>query len=179
MSDPAATSQIRPARARDLPPLHRVIERAYRGESARQGWTYESDILDGTRTDLPTLAAILTSPNERLLVAERAGQPIGCVQITDKGAGLAYLGLLCIEPTLQAAGLGRQLIAAAEALATDVFGATRMEMTVIDVRAELIAYYERRGYLRTGETRPFPIDVTPPLRMTVLARALPPLCPLL
>ena len=29
-------------------------------------------------------------------------------------------------------------------------------MTVIERRPELIAYYERRGYARTGERRPLP-----------------------
>jgi ribosomal protein S18 acetylase RimI-like enzyme len=173
---------IRLARPADLPLLHPVIERAYRGDAARQGWTFESDLLTGQRTDLATLSAILDSPADRLLVAERDGALIGCVQVTDnqvKGKGAtdgathgAYLGLLCVDPSLQAAGLGRALLAAAEALAAQTFGARQIEMTVIDQRAELIAYYERRGYVRTGETRPFPLDVTPPLRMTVLARPL-------
>ncbi|MDF0546230.1 GNAT family N-acetyltransferase [Sphingobium sp. H39-3-25] len=172
---------IRLARPADLPLLHPVIERAYRGDTARQGWTFESDLLDGQRTDIAALSAILASPVDRLLVAERDGALIGCVQVTDKGAPehgdggthSAYLGLLCVDPSLQAAGLGRALLAAAEALAVQAFGAERIEMTVIDQRAELIAYYEQRGYVRTGESRPFPLDVTPPLRMAVLARPLP------
>lgn len=171
---------IRLARPADLPLLHPVIERAYRGDAARQGWTFESDLLTGQRTDIATLSAILDSPADRLLVAERDGALIGCVQVTDKDAPAhgseathdAYLGLLCVDPSLQAAGLGRALLAAAEVLAAQTFGARQIEMTVIDQRAELIAYYERRGYVRTGETRPFPLDVTPPLRMTVLARPL-------
>lgn len=96
---------IRLARAADLPALHQVIERAYRGDSARAGWTYESDLLDDQRTDLDQLGAILESPNDRLLIAvSDEDTPIGCVQITDRGGSLAYLGLLCIDPVLQAAG---------------------------------------------------------------------------
>ena len=169
---PETTILIRPAMLADLAALHPVIERGYRGDSARSGWTHEADILDGPRTSLDDLAKILTRPAERLLVAEAAGRIIGCVQITDCGDGLAYLGLLCIEPTLQAAGLGRQLIAEAEARAARLFGATTMEMTVIDSRAELIAYYQRRGYRLTGEGRPFPIELTPPLRLAVLEKPL-------
>jgi len=78
--------------------------------------------------------------------------------VAKQGEGLAYLGLLTVDPRRQAGGLGRWLIAAAEAEAIDRFGATRMEMTVIRQRAELIAWYERRGYRLTGETRPFPLD---------------------
>jgi ribosomal protein S18 acetylase RimI-like enzyme len=156
----------------DLPRLHPVIERAYRGDSARAGWTHEADLLDGTRTDIATLRAALAHPSERLLIALDGDAPIGCVEISDRGDGLAYLGLLCIEPTLQAAGLGKRLIDAAETLARDVFGAATMVMTVIENRAELIAYYERRGYHRTAERRDFPVAVEPPLYMTVLVKPL-------
>ncbi|WP_336971769.1 GNAT family N-acetyltransferase [Sphingobium aromaticiconvertens] len=164
---------IRLATATDIPALHPVIEGAYRGDSARTGWTFESDILHGPpRTDPARLAAILNSPDDRLLIALEDDKPIGCVQITDCGGGTAYLGLLCIAPLRQAGGLGRQLIDAAEALARDDFATTTMEMTVIDRRTELISYYERRGYTLTGEARPFPIPFDPPLSMAVLAKAL-------
>ncbi|PZU08710.1 GNAT family N-acetyltransferase [Sphingomonas sp.] len=164
--------RIRPATAIDLPLLHPVIERAYRGDSARGGWTHEADLIEGARTDLATLEAILARPDERLLVAERDGAIIGCVQVSDRGGGITYLGLLCIDPALQAAGLGRALIAAAESEAQATFRAATMEMTVIDSRAELIAYYERRGYGRTGERRAFPIPLDPPLSLTVLSKEL-------
>ncbi|ETI63804.1 N-acetyltransferase GCN5 [Sphingobium sp. C100] len=163
---------IRLATPADLPALHPVIERAYRGDDARQGWTFESDLLTGPRTDLSALEAILASPLDRLLVACTGEEPVGCVQISDRGNGLAYLGLLCIDPMLQAAGLGRRLVTAAEHQAARLFGATMMEMTVIDSRVELIGWYQRRGYRLTAETRPFPIPLDPPLAMVVLAKAL-------
>ena len=163
---------IRLATADDLPRLHPIIERAYRGDSARAGWTHEADLLDGTRTDIATLEALVANPRERLLIASGGETPIGCVQISDRGDGTAYLGLLCVDPALQAAGLGKRLIDAAEGLARENFGASAMEMTVIENRVELIAYYERRGYARTAERRDFPIAVTPPLYMTVLVKSL-------
>lgn len=167
------TMQIRLATLADIPALHPVIESAYRGDAARAGWTFESDILSGPpRTDPARLAAIMNSPDDRLLIALTNEGPIGCVQITNRGAETAYLGLLCIAPQRQAAGLGRQLIDAAETLARDDFATTVMEMTVIDRRVELISYYERRGYALTGEVRPFPIPFDPPLSMVVLAKAL-------
>jgi GNAT superfamily N-acetyltransferase len=163
---------IRVATHQDLPALHPVIERAYRGESSRQGWTHEADLIEGQRTNIPTLAAIIDDPAQRLLVALGDGVPIGCVQVSDRGGGLSYLGLLCIDPTLQAGGLGKQLLAAAEDLARDTFGATAMEMTVIDVRLRLIEFYERRGYRVSGEKRDFPIPLDPPLFMDVLVKPL-------
>jgi GNAT superfamily N-acetyltransferase len=148
--------RIRLATLADLEPLHALVHRAYRGDTARGGWTHEADLLDGQRTDREALAAMLTSKDQRVLVGEEESALIGCVEVTYKGGGTAYLGMLSVDPERQAGGLGRQLIAAAEACAADAFGATVMEMTVIRQRAELVAYYERRGFALTGEERPFP-----------------------
>lgn len=169
------TALIRFAAPEDLPSLHAVIERAYRGEEARAGWTHEADlILEGARTDLATLQSILDDPYSRLLVATENGTILGCVhvQLKDRAAGLAYLGLLTVDPALQAAGLGKQFLKAAEGVARDDLLAERMEMTVIDVRRELIAWYERRGYVRTEEKRPFIFPLDPPLTFAVLVKPL-------
>ncbi len=163
---------IRLARDEDLPRLHAVIERAYRGEEARSGWTHEADLLEGTRTDIHSLRAIIANRGDRLLMIARADSPVGCVQVSDRGNGMAYLGLLCVDPTLQAGGIGKRLVEAAEQLAREAFAATDIEMTVIENRVELIAYYERRGYVRTEERRDFPLPVVPPLYMAVLVKSL-------
>lgn len=163
---------IRVATHEDLPALHPVIERAYRGETARGGWTHEADLIQGARTDIATLTAIVDDPAQRLLIALQDDATIGCVQVSDRGDGLAYLGLLCIDPTLQTGGYGKRLVAAAEETARDAFHAHRMEMTVIDVRRKLIEFYERRGYSVSGEKRDFPIPLDPPLFMDVLVKDL-------
>ncbi|MEG3180149.1 GNAT family N-acetyltransferase [Sphingomonas sp. LT1P40] len=162
---------IRPATSVDLPVLHPVVERAYRGEAARGGWTHEADLITGERTDIETLASLLDGPS-RLLIALEDEAILGCVNVAHKGDGLAYLGLLCVDPQLQASGIGKRLIAAAEATARTDFAADRIEMTVIDRRVELIAWYVRHGYQPSGETRPFPIILDPPLSMTVLVKNL-------
>jgi predicted N-acetyltransferase YhbS len=156
----------------DLPALRAIVERAYRGDSARQGWTHEADFFDDARTSDAELAEALADPARRVLLTEQDGALIGTVTITDCGNGLAYLGMLCVDPAIQAGGLGRWLIAEAEALAVRDFGARSMEMTVIGERADLIAYYERRGYARTGEARPFPYSDPTRFAMVVLARAI-------
>ena len=169
---PTDTITIRSATPADLAPLHALVQRAYRGDSARAGWTHEADLVEGQRIEPDALAAILDHANERLLVAELEGDLLGCVQVTNRGDGIGYLGLLGVDPERQAGGLGKRLIAAAERVAAAQFGAQMMEMSVIEPRVELIAYYERRGYARTGEFRPFPILTTPPLRLMVLAKPL-------
>lgn len=161
----------RPATEADLPHLHPVIERAYRGDTARAGWTHEADLVSGERTDLETLRSLLDG-DSRLLIALDGDTILGCVNVADRGDGLAYLGLLCVDPLLQAGGIGRKLVADAELTARNSFAATRIEMTVIDRRAELIAWYLRQGYAPSGETRPFPVPLDPPLSMTVLVKPL-------
>ena len=91
--------------------------------------------------------------------------------VTRKDTALAYLGMLCVAPALQSAGLGRRLLDAAEDHARS-HGIAAMEMTVIDSRETLIAWYERRGYVRTGETRPFPVLRDPPVTFVVLEKPL-------
>lgn len=146
---------FRAATLDDVPALHALIESAYRGEAAKSGWTHEADLLGGQRTDPAMLAELLADPAQTMLLAESDGGLRGCVQLTAKGGGLFYLGLLSVAPRVQAAGLGKQLLAAAEARARDQ-GGRAIEMTVIRQRPELIAFYERRGYALTGERRPFP-----------------------
>jgi GNAT superfamily N-acetyltransferase len=162
---------VRAARRDDLATLQPLIQRAYRGDDARAGWTHEADLLDGERIGADELEAMIADTAERLLVGFDGDRMVGCVRVANSGGGLSYLGLLCVDPLLQTGGYGKQLIAAAEATARDEFDADRIEMTVIDRRAELIAFYERRGYVQVG-TRDFPILVDPPLHMVVLEKPL-------
>jgi len=163
---------VRTALPADLPSMHPVIERAYRGDSARQGWTHEADLLSGERIDQATLEAMFADPSHIFLIAEHGDAAVGSVSLTSRGDGLVYLGLLCVDPSAQAGGIGKAIIAAAEKAARADLDADRIEMTVIDSRVELIAYYERRGFVRTGEQRPFPVVLDPPLNMVVLEKAL-------
>jgi GNAT superfamily N-acetyltransferase len=167
------TIAITTASAADAPVLKDLLEAAYRGDSARQGWNHEADILDDERTSRAELDALLADPAVTILTARDGDKLIGCVAVTRKDATLAYLGMLCVLPTLQSGGLGRKLLNAAEDLARGE-GIATMEMTVIDSRASLIAWYERRGYGLTGETRPFPVLRDPPVTFVVLEKPLGP-----
>ncbi|MEN2746815.1 GNAT family N-acetyltransferase [Sphingomonas sp. T9W2] len=167
---------IRVATMEDVPALHALVESAFRGESARAGWTHEADLLDGQRTDRAALAEVMIDPDRAILMTD---DTTGCVQVSHIAPDQAALGLLAVRPDVQAGGLGRRLVLAAEDHAVRVHGARTMEMTVIDMRVELIAWYVRQGYVATGETRPFPMDdprfglPRQPLSFVVLERSLP------
>ncbi|WP_341711322.1 GNAT family N-acetyltransferase [Erythrobacter sp.] len=162
---------IATASLEDAPALKNLLEAAYRGDSARRGWNHEADILDDERVAPGEVESLLADPGVTILVARDGTELVGCVAVTRRDASLAYLGMLCVLPDLQSAGLGRQLLDAAEENAR-AFGIEVMEMTVIDSRDVLIAWYERRGYVRTGETRPFPVPRDPPITFVVLEKPL-------
>ncbi len=150
---------VRVAVVDDAEELAALVNSAYRGDSSRTGWTTEADLLGGQRTDPQALEEFIertTSVGDQaMLVQGSSGRILACVQLEKRGDG-AYLGMLTIAPTLQAQGLGRDLLAAAEHFVRTEWQAQRMIMTVIEQRLEVIAWYQRRGYARTGETAPFP-----------------------
>lgn len=147
---------LEPAQSADLPALHELIESAYRGDSAKLGWTHEADLLGGQRTDMDALEAMLADPAQTILILRDGDEIDACVALADLGGRLTYIGMFTVAPSRQATGIGRLLLAASEEHAVSAFNATRIEMTVIAQRSELIAWYERRGYHLTGERRPFP-----------------------
>ncbi|MGW1064041.1 GNAT family N-acetyltransferase [Streptomyces aureus] len=156
METAAATGlTFRDAVDSDVEGLVALIESAYRGDSSRAGWTTEADILEGQRTDPEGVRAVVESPDSRLLTVERDGVLVACCQLEHRGDH-AYFGMFAVSPALQGGGLGKLIIAEAERTARATWGVTEMHMTVISVREDLIAWYERRGYSRTGRMTPFP-----------------------
>ncbi|GHB28763.1 N-acetyltransferase [Streptomyces viridiviolaceus] len=153
--DTAARPTFRDATDTDVDDLVALIESAYRGDSSRAGWTTEADILHGQRTDPEGVLEVIKSADSRLLTVEREGRIVACCQLEHRGEH-AYFGMFAVSPALQGAGLGKTVLAEAERQARETWGATEMHMTVISVREDLIAWYERRGYRRTGRTTPFP-----------------------
>lgn len=146
---------VRPATAADVPALVALVNSAYRGDSSRAGWTTEADLLDGVRIDEARMASAIATADQAVLVHERDGAVVACVHVRREAAG-GYLGMLTTSPTMQGQGLGRRMIAAAEAWAVAQWQSARMDMTVIALRTELIGWYERRGYASTGLRKPFP-----------------------
>ncbi|WP_313217480.1 GNAT family N-acetyltransferase [Stenotrophomonas sp.] len=150
-----STLTYRAATLADIPALVTLVTSAYRGDASRAGWTTEADILDGARIDPQGLQADIERPRSTILLAEREGQLLACAHIADD-QGTGYFGMFSVDPTQQGGGVGKQVMLAAEAHAAREWGVSVMQMTVIDIRDELIAFYERRGYQRTGIKKPFP-----------------------
>ena len=150
-----STLTYRAATLADIPALITLVTSAYRGDASRAGWTTEADILDGARIDAVGLQADIERERSTVLLAERDGQLVACAHVADDH-GKGYFGMFLVDPAQQGGGIGKQVMDAAEAHAAREWGVPVMQMTVIDIRDELIAFYERRGYQRTGIKKPFP-----------------------
>ena len=168
---------FRQARLDDTETIVALVNGAYRGDTSRRGWTTEADLLDGQRTDTGEIADLIATPDNMLLLALASGRIVASVHIM-KQAEDAYLGMLTVDPLQQGRGIGKQLMRQAEGVAKEAWKAQRMQMTVISVRQELIAFYERQGYVMTGELQPFPkeerfgIPKVFPLQFAVLTKPL-------
>ncbi len=150
-----STLNFRAATLADIPALITLVTSAYRGDASRAGWTTEADMLDGARIDAQGLQADIERSRSTVLLAERNGALVACAHVADED-GKGYFGMFSVDPAQQGGGVGKQVMDAAEAHAAREWGVPVMQMTVIDIRDELIAFYERRGYVRTGIKKPFP-----------------------
>ena len=151
----AAEPDIRVATVADVARIAPLIESAYRGDSSRVGWTTEADLLDGRRTDEADVLAAVTGEGSRMILAEDGDELLACCTVQDRGTH-AYFGMFAVSPKSQGGGLGKRVLAVAEQVARDELGLATMQMTVIRQRADLIAWYVRRGYAQTGRMQPFP-----------------------
>jgi GNAT superfamily N-acetyltransferase len=152
VSDPIA---FRDAGIGDVDAVVALVESAYRGDSSRQGWTTEADLLDGRRTGADDVRGCLARQRSRILLAERSGELLACAHVAEEDKA-GYFGMFSVQPHLQGSGIGKRVLAEAERLVRNEWGLRSMRMTVIDVREELIDFYARRGYRRTGVLKPFP-----------------------
>ena len=152
--------KFRTATHADTEALVALVESAYRGDVSKQGWTTEADMLEGRRTGADDIQACLARSDSRILIAERvsegsAPELLACAHVAvEDGAG--YFGMFSVRPNLQGSGIGKAVLAEAERVAREEWRLPAMRMTVIDIRDELIAFYERRGYRRTGIKKAFP-----------------------
>ncbi|WP_101925930.1 MULTISPECIES: GNAT family N-acetyltransferase [Luteimonas] len=151
---------FRDATPADVPALVALVTSAYRGDASRDGWTTEADLLDGARIDADVLHHDITRADSRVVVIDGDDRrPLACAHVAQQD-GAGYFGMFAVAPTLQGRGTGDALLAECERIVRDVWRLPSMRMTVIDVRDALIAWYERRGYRRTGVHKPFPYGDT-------------------
>jgi ribosomal protein S18 acetylase RimI-like enzyme len=152
---------FRYAKQEDAAEISHLVNSAYRGDSSRAGWTTEADLIEGARTNESEIINLIEAKNSMLFLCiqcnslDDSEQIVGSVHIEIKG-NTGHLGLFVVNPIMQGSGIGKRFMQAAETQASTEWAVTTMTMSVITSRDELIAFYERRGYKRTGELTPFP-----------------------
>ncbi|WP_348823309.1 GNAT family N-acetyltransferase [Flavobacterium aestuarii] len=149
---------ITTAAQEDAIAIEKLINSAYRGETSKLGWTTEADLLQGERVTADELSEILNKKENTIFKLTDNNTIIGCVLLENKGNKL-YLGMLTVSPEFQNSGIGKKLLKKAEEHALKL-GLPKIVMTVISIREELIAWYNRHGFADTGIREPFPLNDT-------------------
>ncbi len=143
------------AHERDAEEINRLVNLSYRGE---KGWTRETDIVSGERSTLEEIYEYLANPNAYLFIAKSGNQIVSCICVEKKGED-GYIGYFAVHPSCQGKGVGKVVLSKAEAFAKQTLGVSKYVMVVVSQRSELIQYYERRGYRRTGKVLDYPIHL--------------------
>ncbi|MDL5049161.1 GNAT family N-acetyltransferase [Oscillatoria amoena NRMC-F 0135] len=144
---------ILPALPEDASELSVLVNSAYRGDTGRQGWTTEADLIDGSRTDADLLQAVIEAPGSMILKYVENGKIMGCVELRKENDKL-YLGMLTVNPAIQGKGIGKALLKASEDEARRQ-NCNSIFMNVLTDRKELIDWYVRHGYRDSGKRKPF------------------------
>ena len=176
----SSTLLFRSASLQDIPAILVLVHSAYRGETSRLGWTTEADLLEGQRTDEDELRSMIEAREARTRVVLGFFQDeLVASMLLDPRPDHVHVGMVAVRPDRQALGIGRRLLEHAEQVArAERLGAV-LRMTVIAQRLELLRWYERRGFLPTGERAPFPygevrfgLPLRPDLHFLVLEKRL-------
>lgn len=155
---------LRQAVPADIPTLVALLDRCYRND---EGWTNEANLIGGIRTTAEEMQKTLDNDNIYLFVFEnpnQKGEILGCISVDFSpvdGKPSAYIGTFAVAPELQGKGVGNVMLSAVETFAqrhAKTKGLTHLSMSILSHRPELLAYYQRRGYVLTGEKIPFPTD---------------------
>lgn len=152
-----STLAISKAEKHDADQITALVNSAYRGEASKQGWTTEADLLLGRRTDLEEILRLILTDDSMFLLCKADTELVGSVHL-QKQAEQVALDMLAVNPLLQGKGIGKQLLLAAEQVAQETWAVSKAVMSVIACRNELIAFYQRRGYRRTGVSTVFPVN---------------------
>ena len=146
---------FRVANNEDVDMIVALVDSAYRGESSRCGWTTEADLLDGQRTDAVEVSGLMNKENSYIILCESDHTLLSSLYLA-KEADYGYLGMFAVEPKMQGQGIGKQIMTEAERIVFQDWNFHSIQMSVISLREDLIAWYERCGYYRTREFKPFP-----------------------
>jgi ribosomal protein S18 acetylase RimI-like enzyme len=133
--------RVRAAREGDADAIVSIVNEAY---------LVEAFFVAGDRTHVAEVRELARAG--QCYVAEDNGRVVGCIEVATKD-GRGYFGMLAVSPAIQGRGLGRRLITFAEDTARAA-GCAVMDIKVVNVRGDLVRFYQSLGYRITG-TEPY------------------------
>ncbi|KAI6785472.1 uncharacterized protein J7T54_007115 [Emericellopsis cladophorae] len=158
----AGELQFRTATVDDAEELRQLIEAAFRAEDSRDGWVDDLGLGSGFRLELDVVLGIINDSDSAMQMAfDDNGTLLGTVTVAQREQGRGMIFHLAIQQQHQQGGLGRKILAYAEDYGQQRWGITRVGLNALSTRTLLISWYMRRGYVKTGETTPFPRDKIP------------------
>jgi len=141
----------------DIPEILRIVNKAFRGEDSKKGWTTEAFLIEGDqRTDEKDIEELIRNENSWILKYTKDNKIVANVNLQKQGDAL-YLGMFSVDPEMQGQGIGKKILLAAVEFAKER-GCAKITMSVISLRQELIAWYIKNGYAKTGQEKPFPTE---------------------
>lgn len=148
---------FRTANKPDAEAIAQLVNKSYRPETGTAGWTHESDLVFGNRTSVGQVEEVILKSDSVIFVGIKGSEIAACVHV-EKDGSYSHIGMLAVNPKLQGAGAGKQMLALAEKYATESFGSEKFIINVVSSRSELIAFYLRRGYRKTGTVQDYPLS---------------------
>ncbi|KAK7429468.1 hypothetical protein QQZ08_004060 [Neonectria magnoliae] len=144
----------------DAPQLQPMVEAAFRSEDSRKDWTADMVLSDNFRIDIEEIIKKIVQPNSATLMATDDNDVlVGSISVFKLNPDVARLSLLAVDQKYQRRGVGRRILTYGEDYCRRVWGVKTFGLNVLSTREQLISWYVRRGYRRTGETTPFPYDL--------------------
>ncbi|KAH7157808.1 acyl-CoA N-acyltransferase [Dactylonectria estremocensis] len=148
--------QFRIATPDDAAQVQALVEAAFRAEDSRPDWTADMKLGSSFRIGVETILSQITKPDSAILMAtDGNGALVGSVEVSRRD-DLARVSMLAVDLRRQQGGLGRQVLAHAEDYCLRTWGVHRIGLNALSTREQLISWYMRRGYQKTGKSSPFP-----------------------
>ncbi|KAF7557386.1 hypothetical protein G7Z17_g718 [Cylindrodendrum hubeiense] len=149
--------KFRLATADDAPQVQAMVESAFRAEDSRPEWTADMKLGSSFRVGVDKVLSQITKPDGGIVMAtDNNGALVGSIEVFKASPDLARLSMLAVDQSYQQGGIGRQVLAYAEDYCQKTWGVKTLGLNALSTRQELISWYMRRGYQKTGEVSPFP-----------------------
>lgn len=151
----------------DVLEIQKLVESAFQASDTRVNWTSHQELNIRFRISVENIMLRIQDPDSAVLMAFLSESDhedpkdetfVASIEVVKRSSELAHLSMLAVSPDHHRDGIGRKILNYAENYCQQEWGVTKLALNALSDREALIAWYTRRGYQRTGETKPFPVE---------------------